>query len=123
MGVGGVEQFETEVFDLGLNQSQIDYVKHFVKKHEGAGLYCWWSGGYLKRKQYFLSFYFKTVFNKNHSKRMNHHYSKEYGNNNTNNCLKVMILFCIHSYTLILWTCQYTLSFVDSYFAEWKMSR
>lgn len=40
VGVGGVKQFDTEVFDLGLNQSQIDYVRHFVEKYEGAGLYC-----------------------------------------------------------------------------------
>lgn len=40
VGSGGIEQFDAEVSDLGLNQSQIDYVRHFVKKHEGAGLYC-----------------------------------------------------------------------------------
>lgn len=40
MGVGGVKQFDMEVSDLGLTQSQIDYVRNFVEKYEGQGLHC-----------------------------------------------------------------------------------
>ena len=40
VGVGGIKQFDMEVSEFKLNQSQIDYVRHFIKKHEGAGLYC-----------------------------------------------------------------------------------
>lgn len=41
VGVGGVKQFDNEVSDLGLTQSQIDYVRQYVEKYEGAGLSCW----------------------------------------------------------------------------------
>lgn len=40
VGVGGVKQFDMEISDLGLTQSQIEYVRHFVVKYEGAGLHC-----------------------------------------------------------------------------------
>jgi hypothetical protein len=40
VGVGGVEQFKQEAETLGLTKKQIDYVNHYVTKHEGGGLYC-----------------------------------------------------------------------------------
>lgn len=40
VGVGGMSQFQMEICDLGLNQSQVEYVKHFIKKYEGGGLLC-----------------------------------------------------------------------------------
>lgn len=40
VGVGGVKQFDMEASDLGLTQSQIEYVRHFVEKYEGTGLHC-----------------------------------------------------------------------------------
>lgn len=40
VGASGMKQFDMEVHDLGLDQSQIDYVRHFIEKHEGDGLYC-----------------------------------------------------------------------------------
>lgn len=40
VGVGGVKQFQKEVNSLGLNDGQRDYVQHYVKKNENAGLSC-----------------------------------------------------------------------------------
>lgn len=41
VGVGGIEQFLKEADYLGLNEGQKDYVKKYIEKHEGGGLYCW----------------------------------------------------------------------------------
>lgn len=40
VGTGGMEQFNKEKDNLGLNQSQIDYVRHFIEKNKDAGLFC-----------------------------------------------------------------------------------
>lgn len=39
-GLGGMEQFESEVENLGLDKKQIDYVKKYLKENEGGNLYC-----------------------------------------------------------------------------------
>lgn len=39
-GVVGIEQFEEEASELGLNPSQLEYVKKHVIKNAGAGLSC-----------------------------------------------------------------------------------
>lgn len=41
VGVGGIKQFLAEADSLGLNQTQRDYVQHYVEKNEGGGLFCW----------------------------------------------------------------------------------
>lgn len=41
VGVGGVKQFKAEVASLGLQESQKDYVLHYVRKNENSGLSCW----------------------------------------------------------------------------------
>lgn len=40
VGVGGIKQFLAEADSLGLNQTQRDYVQHYVEKNEGGGLFC-----------------------------------------------------------------------------------
>lgn len=40
VGVGGVKQFKAEVGSFGLDDAQKDYVLHYVKKNENAGLSC-----------------------------------------------------------------------------------
>jgi len=40
VGVGGVKQFLSEADSLGLNDSQKEYVRHYVEKNEGGGLFC-----------------------------------------------------------------------------------
>uniref|UniRef100_A0A1B0F9B2 peptide-methionine (S)-S-oxide reductase n=1 Tax=Glossina morsitans morsitans TaxID=37546 RepID=A0A1B0F9B2_GLOMM len=40
VGVGGVEQFKTEVDTMGLTPSQKEYCYHYIEKNEGQGLYC-----------------------------------------------------------------------------------
>lgn len=40
VGVGGIEQFLKEADYLGLTEGQKDYVKKYIEKHEGGGLYC-----------------------------------------------------------------------------------
>lgn len=40
VGVGGVKQFLAEADSLGLNESQKEYVRHYVEKNEGGGLFC-----------------------------------------------------------------------------------
>lgn len=40
VGVGGIKQFLAEADNLGLNQTQRDYVQHYVEKNEGGGLFC-----------------------------------------------------------------------------------
>lgn len=40
VGVGGLEQFEKEAIELGLSAKQIEYVRQYLKKNEGAGLSC-----------------------------------------------------------------------------------
>lgn len=40
VGVGGIEQFDREAINFGLNQSQINYVRKYVKKYEKGGLFC-----------------------------------------------------------------------------------
>lgn len=40
VGVGGLAQFEKEAHELGMDQMQLDYVKHYLQKNEGGGLYC-----------------------------------------------------------------------------------
>lgn len=39
-GVGGIKQFEEEASELGLNPSQLEYVKKHVIKNANAGLSC-----------------------------------------------------------------------------------
>lgn len=39
-GVGGVTQYLKEVDKFGLTPSQQEYVQHYVKENEGAGLFC-----------------------------------------------------------------------------------
>lgn len=41
VGVGGVKQFLSEADSLGLNDSQKEYVRHYVEENEGGGLFCW----------------------------------------------------------------------------------
>lgn len=40
VGVGGVKQFLAEADSLGLNDSQKEYVRHYVEENEGGGLFC-----------------------------------------------------------------------------------
>lgn len=40
VGVGGVEQFIKEADDLGLTNSQRDYVKKYAEENEGGSLFC-----------------------------------------------------------------------------------
>lgn len=40
VGVGGMKQFLNEVDSLGLNNTQREYVRHYVEKNEGGGLFC-----------------------------------------------------------------------------------
>lgn len=40
VGVGGVKQFLAEADSVGLNDSQKEYVRHYVEKNEGGGLFC-----------------------------------------------------------------------------------
>lgn len=40
VGVGGIEQFLKEADYLGLSEGQKDYVRTYIEKHEGGGLYC-----------------------------------------------------------------------------------
>lgn len=39
-GVGGIEQFKSEIDTLGLTPTQKEYCLHYIEKHEGEGLYC-----------------------------------------------------------------------------------
>ncbi|XP_013119267.2 peptide methionine sulfoxide reductase isoform X1 [Stomoxys calcitrans] len=39
-GVGGLEQFKTEVDTMGLTPTQKEYCTYYVEKNEGQGLYC-----------------------------------------------------------------------------------
>lgn len=40
VGVGGIQQFDKEAPEFGLNQSQLEYARRYVRKNEGAGLSC-----------------------------------------------------------------------------------
>lgn len=40
VGVGGLQQFEKEVHEFGLSEPQIEYVKKYIIRNEGAGLSC-----------------------------------------------------------------------------------
>lgn len=40
VGVGGVQQFLDEAANLGLTESQKEYVFHYLEKNEGGTLYC-----------------------------------------------------------------------------------
>lgn len=39
-GVGGIEQFKTEIDSLGLTPTQKEYCLNYIEQHEGEGLYC-----------------------------------------------------------------------------------
>lgn len=40
VGVGGLKQYENEAPSLGLSETQKEYVRHYVEKNEGGGLFC-----------------------------------------------------------------------------------
>lgn len=40
VGVGGLKQFDKESHEFGLTSSQLDYVRRYIQKNEGAGLSC-----------------------------------------------------------------------------------
>lgn len=40
VGLGGVQQFQDEVDNLGLDKKQSDYVLKYLKENEGGNLYC-----------------------------------------------------------------------------------
>lgn len=40
VGVGGMKQFLSEADKLGLNNTQKEYVRHYIEKNEGGGLFC-----------------------------------------------------------------------------------
>ena len=40
VGQGGIEQFDSEVSKLRLDEAAISYIRQFVIKYEGQGLHC-----------------------------------------------------------------------------------
>lgn len=40
VGVGGRKQFDKEAHEFGLTQPQLDYIRRYIEKTEGAGLFC-----------------------------------------------------------------------------------
>lgn len=39
-GVGGLEQFKSEIDTFGLTPTQKEYCLYYIEKHQGEGLYC-----------------------------------------------------------------------------------
>lgn len=51
-GVGGIEQFKSEVDTMGLTPTQRQYCNYHIEQNEGQGLYCWPRFIDVKRRSY-----------------------------------------------------------------------
>lgn len=40
VGVGSLDQFSSEIENLGLTPTQKEYVKYYMEKNHGQGLFC-----------------------------------------------------------------------------------